>query len=301
MVDFHTVLIASGFVVDRVVPDGKWHRVKTVDKPKHRNGAYLLRIDGRTGYFKNWATDQDFNTWKADGEVTQSAQRKNDALALAARTRNAKYQADQIKGMRAYWRGLAPMRGGHPYLTAKGLDMRGCNGLRVDGDLMVIPIMRDGLVMSLQTIAPDGEKRFMTGCPVKGGVYLLDRKSAVLTCFAEGFSTGLAVYQSIEQSRVIVCFDAGNLVEVAKHYHGRGLGVVCADNDWVTEQKIKTNPGLVAATKAAEAMGCGVAYPEDIEGTDWADVIAEFGVDARRFIKRKIIAKAAPFCRVGAA
>lgn len=295
--DFYTVLVASGFVLDRVIADGKWHRVKTTDKLKHRNGAYLMRVDGQAGFFKNWATDQDFNTWRAEGEVTPSQRLRNEAQAAANRQREAKYQADQIRAMRAVWHGLPLLRGGHPYIQGKGLDMRGCSNLRVDGDLLVIPVTRDGLVMSIQTISPDGEKRFYTGCPVKGGVYLMDRPSAVLTCFVEGFATGLAVYQSIHQCRVVVCFDSGNLVEVAKYYQGRGLGVVCADNDWQTAIRIGTNPGLIAGQKAAESMGCGMAYPEDIEGSDWADAIAEFGEDARRWVSRKIMGKALPFRR----
>lgn len=300
MSDFRALLIASGFVVDQVVPDGKWHRVKTTDKMKHRNGAYLLRVDGRTGYFKNWAQDQDFNVWRAEGELSESQKRQNDAQALAARKREAEHQAKSIRAMRAYWQALPPLRSGHPYLDAKGLDMRGCGNVRVDGELLVIPVMRDGQVMSVQTIAADGAKRFRTGCPVKGGVYLLDRPGAVLTAFVEGFATGLAVYQSINQCRVVVCFDSGNLVEVAKHFQGRGLGVVCADNDKATAARIGTNPGLVAGQQAAELMGCGMAYPEDIAGTDWADAIAEFGENARRWVHRKIMVKAQPFRRAGA-
>lgn len=298
MPDFQSTLMACGFVLDRVIPDGKWHRVKTVDKMKHRNGAYLLKPDQTVGYFKNWATDQDFNVWRAEGEQTPAQKRQNEAYAAAARQRDAEYRMRSIKAMRAYWNGLAPLRGGHPYLDGKGLDMRGCINLRMDGDLLVIPVTRDGQVMSLQTIDKDGQKRFRTGCPVKGGVYMLDRPKAVLTCFAEGFATGLAIYQSIPQCRVVVCFDSGNLVEVAKHYQGRGLGVVCADNDHQTAARIGTNPGVEAGRKAAELMGCGVTYPEGIAGSDYADALIEMGEGARRWVSRKIMAMANPFKRV---
>ncbi len=300
MSDFLSTLTAFGFVVDQVIPDGRWHRVKTIDKMKHRNGAYLLKPDGMVGYFKNWATDQDFNTWRAEGELSPAQKRQNEARAENARRREAEYRAQSIKSMRAYWAGLPALRGGHPYLIGKGLDMRGCVGLRTDGDLLVIPVMRDGQIMSLQTIAPDGQKRFRTGCPVKGGVYLLDRAGAVLTCFAEGYATGLAIYQSIPQCRVVVCFDSGNLIEIAKHYQGRGLGVVCADNDHETAARIGANPGIEAGRKAAELMGCGMTYPEDIQGSDYADALAEFGDNARRWVSRKIMSKAAPFRRVDA-
>lgn len=296
--DFHTALVASGFILDRVLADGRWHRVKTTDKPKHRNGAYLMRVDGTTGFFKNWATDQSFNTWHQEGDISASAKLKNEAMAAATRSRQAAYQANQIKAMRGYWRGLQALRGSHPYLQSKSLDMRGCANLRIDGELLVVPVTRDGLVMSVQIIANDGEKRFYTGCPVKGGVCLIDRTQAVLTCFVEGFATGLAVYQSINQCRVVVCFDTANLIEVAAHYQGSGLGVVCADNDWQTAIRIGSNPGILAGRKAADLLGCGMAYPEDIEGSDWADAIVEFGDNARRWVSRKIMSKALPFRRM---
>lgn len=298
MSDFHSVLMANGFILDRVIADGKWHRVKTADKPKHRNGAYLLRVDGQAGWFKNWATDQEFNTWRIAGEITVSERLRNEADAARAQRRHAEHQAQQIKAMRVYFQSLPLLRGNHPYLSGKQLDMRGCHSLRKDGELLVIPVMRDGHVMSLQTITPTGEKKFRYGCPVKGGVYLLDRPHAVLTCFVEGLATGLAVYQSIPQCRVVVCFDSGNLLEVSKHYQGTGLAVVCADNDHQTAAKIGTNPGVLAGIEAAKRMGCGLAYPEDIKGSDWADAITEFGENARHWVSRKIMGKAAPFRRL---
>ena len=74
-------------------------------------------------------------------------------------------------------------------------------------------------------------------------------------------------------ARVIVCFDAGNLVKVASQFKARGLTVVCADNDG----KSATNTGIDKGRQAAEAIGCGVAYPEGIDGTDWADALLERG------------------------
>ena len=31
-----------GLIVDYVKADAKWHRVRTLDKPQHKNGAYLF-------------------------------------------------------------------------------------------------------------------------------------------------------------------------------------------------------------------------------------------------------------------
>lgn len=296
MPDFRAVLIAHGLDPRDIVPGAKWVRCATEDKPRKRNGAYMLAADGRMGWFKNFATDDSFNVWRAEGELSPAKARHGQADAAAARQREAAYRQIAIKQCRAYWAGLAPFRGGHPYLASKRIDMLGCGQLRVDGSLLVIPVTRDGQVMSVQTIAEDGKKRFLTGCPVKGGVYKLDRAGASLTCFVEGVATGLAVFSSIKQARVIVCFDSGNLVEVASHFIGQGLGVVCADNDHQTALSIGSNPGLNAGAKAAERLGCGLAYPEGIRGSDWADVLLERD-DARRWIARQVMKKAKPFAR----
>lgn len=297
MSDFQTVLEAAGFYPQKIIPDGKFYRCKTQDKPKHRNGAYLLDISGRKGVFKNYATDLDWNSWSMDGfvSVAELRQQRDQAMALRVEEIAARKAAIQAAG--EYFEALRPIASLHPYIAAKGLSALGLKGLKKDRDLLVIPVMRDGKVVSTQTINADGQKLYRKGCQIKGGVYLLDRPGAGLTCFVEGFATGLAVYQAMQNARVVVCFDAGNLIEVSKHYIGTGLGVVCADNDFKTAKKTGHNKGIEAGQQAAQNMGCGLAYPEGLQGSDWADAIDEFGPDAFRWIARKINMKAKPFMR----
>ncbi len=70
-----------------------------------------------------------------------------------------------------------------------------------------------------------------------------------------------------------MCFNSGNMAKV--EIPRRGLAVVAADNDHQTAERIGHNPGLKAATEAAEGLGCGVAVPSGIAGTDWADCRVE--------------------------
>ena len=295
MPDFQTILTAAGLQPTRIVADGRWYRCRTDDKPRRRNGAYLLDITGRHGVFKNYATDLDWNVWSLDGPVTLAQVHDDMARRLQYRAQELQDRKAAINAARAYFAQLPPMLSGHPYIDAKGLSRVGLKGVRRDGDLMVVPVTRNGQIQSLQTIDPSGQKRYRTGCPIKGGVFLMDRPNVALTCFVEGFATGLAVFQALSQCRVVVCFDAGNLIEVAKHFQGEGLGVVCADNDHATEARMGANKGLEAGQKAAELMGCGLAYPKGLEGSDWADAMAEFGPDALRWIARKINHQSKPF------
>jgi len=266
---------SHGLIVPRVI-EGKWVRVRTTDKPKHRNGAY--KYLGDVGFIQNWATMQEPAVWRPTKPHAYQATTPRVGADGRARIRaeQLKQQAHSIHAMREHWESLPSLADGHPYLKAKGLSMQGCNGLRIDGDLLVIPVYRNASLISLQTIAPDGTKRYRYGCPIKGGNFVLNRRSATLTAITEGFATGLAVYQCIPVARVIVCFDAGNMAAVARALNVTGLAVVCADNDWQTEARTGSNPGIERARQAADAIGCGIAYPQGIQGTDWADALQEY-------------------------
>lgn len=288
---FYAALVASGLRPREVIADGRWHRCPTHDKPRKKNGCYLLDPSGTRGVWKNYAVDADWNKWQ-DETVTPAQRVEIDRRAREMRDREVRKRVASINAMRAHFDVLPPLREGHPYLFNKGLSMLGCNGLRTDGDLLVIPMHLGRALMSFQTITPTGEKKYRYGCPIKGNAYFLTRKGSVVTCLAEGFATGLAVYQSLPNATVVVCFDAGNMVHVARNLRVRGMAVVCADNDWATEGRIGVNTGIQKGTAAADAIGCGIAYPMDIEGTDWADALKEWGSPAK--VRIEIMRQAKP-------
>lgn len=283
---FEQALAASGLRPRVVIADGRWRRCATDDKPRKKNGAYVLHPDGR-GYFKNWATDLDLNKWEEAG--AQRATHIDPAVVQRRREEERAYRIKAMAGARARWAESRPMRGLHPYLEAKGLTAAGCAGLRVFNDLLVVPVWFGQSITSIQTIDADGNKRFWPGAPVKAGAYVMDRKNAAVTAICEGLATGLAVYQSVRSARVLVAFDAGNLVSVVDRLRPTGNVVICADNDHATQARTGINPGIQKATGAAELIGAGVAYPKGIHGSDWADALAEWPNGARR-IEREILA-----------
>lgn len=286
---FENALMAAGLMPRTVVADGKWRRCATHDKPKKRNGAYVLHPDGR-GYFRNWATDSDLSAWR-DGASDRAPY--IDPVVMARR-RAAERQArtSAIHGARDRWTHSQPLRGGHPYLTNKGLAAMGCAGLRTHRGDLVVPVCWGSTLTSIQTISADGEKRFWPGAPVKAGAFVLSRPGSAVTAVCEGLATGLAVYQAVKHASVIVAFDAGNLFPVVDRIRPTGSVVICADNDHATQARTGINPGRQKAANAAELIGAGVAWPDGIEGTDWADALAEWGAVAHRRIERQILSKA---------
>ncbi len=143
-----------------------------------------------------------------------------------------------------------------PYLSTKGI---GAHGSRVERDHLLIA-MHDpaGTVRSLQTITPDGSKRFLPGGAVRGLMHLIGRPSGnVIVC--EGFATGASIHEATG-SAVAVAFNCGNLEPVARAIRARFPRlsiVIAADDDWCTEG----NPGRTKATEAALAVGGVVMLP----------------------------------------
>lgn len=286
--NFEQTLRIAGFHPAVIRDDGKWRRCKTDDKMGKKNGAYVLHADGR-GFFKNWALDEGMNSWK-DDNATQ-AKPIDMARIQAQRERERQYRIQSVRSAREFWSRANPLSLHHPYLEDKGLSPLGCHGLRTLDGLLVVPVMLGSSLISVQTIAPDGAKRFWPGAPVKSGSFIIRRERTVVTVLCEGLATGLAIFQSVRSASVVVCFDAGNLLPVTEYIKPKGSVVFGADHDWRTKVKIGTNPGVEKATNAAELIGAGVAWPTGIEGSDWADYLKEIGEGAHKRIERAILGK----------
>ena len=84
----------------------------------------------------------------------------------------------------------------HPYLVAKGFAQQ--DGLVLDGNLLVpMRSVESGSLQSLQTITPDGSKKFLPGSKAKGAVYNLGRSWT--RWYVEGYATGLSVQAALRR------------------------------------------------------------------------------------------------------
>jgi putative DNA primase/helicase len=196
---------------------------------------------------------------------------------LISRSEEAAARAARI------WLNARPAPDDHPYLLAKQV---GPLGLRVDprGHLLVPLQDFDGKLHSLETIGADGSKRFLAGGAKQGHFAvvgwdptpLVEPSGPLLIC--EGWATGASLHIATGHS-VIVAMDAGNLLPVAKEFRARFAHtdlVIVADNDAKPDRD--SNPGVVAAHKAALAVNARIAVP-DASG-DANDLFCAEGPDA---------------------
>jgi putative DNA primase/helicase len=266
---FNEFLESLGLKPSQVNADGRWRRCPTKGHPKKRNGSYKLDPSGTIGWAQDWSTMDHPAMWKAGGQKAEPVRINRQEMLENHRAAMAERE-NAIAKAREFYRQCQPLRGGHPYLERQGLDMTGCFGVRVDREgWIVVPAFNGGKMVSYQRIAPDGTKRFAPGCPIHGSSYTIERRASFVTVVTEGWATGLAIFAALQDARVVVAWSAGNLPQ--DYPTIRGWRVVAGDNDHGTEEARGFNPGIQAAQKAAELLKCGLAYPEGIRGTDWAD------------------------------
>ncbi len=225
---FQDFAAAHGLIVDHV-EFGEWKRVKTVDHPAKKNGAYIHK--GSAAYVQNWATMAEPATWfpDADSDV------RIDALAIARRS------AEVVRALQEGRRKAANLAGWmlrqcslerHAYLDSKGFpDELGNVWHKPDvGPLLCIPMRVAGQLVGVQTVTTDGEKRFLFGQRCDLAEYVIDNKGR--DWFVEGYATGLSLRAALHalkvRYRVHVCFSAHNLAKLAAQCPG---GIVVADND----------------------------------------------------------------------
>jgi len=177
-------------------------------------------------------------------------------------------RAEEAAGRAArIWEHTQPAPADHPYLTVKQV---AALGLRVDARGHLIVLLQDieGRLHSVETIAPDGAKRFLAGGAKRGHFCILgagpapvtDPDGPILIC--EGWATGASLHLATGHT-VIAAMDAGNLLPVAEALRGRFPEadlVLVADNDVKPDRD--RNPGVSAARKAALAVDGRLAVPD---------------------------------------
>jgi putative DNA primase/helicase len=260
---FRLAIAAAGLEApDSIHPDGAIHRFSTNGRRGDDSGWYMLHTDGiaagafgcwRAGLQSSWCAKSDNAMTDAEREAhrqrIKAMQAKREADTLATQQ-----QASQTAA--ALWQEAAPAPAAHEYLTRKRIKP---HGAKFDGHRLLIPL-RDtaGTLHSLQTIAPDGEKRFMPGGRVKGCYHSIGKPAGVLIV-CEGYATGASIHEATGYA-VAVVFNAGNLQAVALALRDKYPAlriILAADDDHLTDG----NPGLSKATAAALAVGGYLAKP----------------------------------------
>lgn len=270
--EFRRAMQAAGIAYSgEIIADGRLHRFH-IDGHKQGtlNGAYTLHLDGSpAGYFQDHKTGIS-KTWRSGNGYQSVSYALIKQINKAKLQREAeirqRHQAAAIKAVNI-WNRSKPIleQSEHDYLVRKHVQP---HGARLYGDALVISIHNESdQLINLQFINSQGEKRFLSGGRKRGRFHIIGELSQrILIC--EGFATGASLFENSGQ-RVVIAFDAGNLLPVAKNI--RELAppdteiIICGDNDL-------SGIGQTKAREAALSIIGGKVLIPPVPG-DWNDLL----------------------------
>jgi putative DNA primase/helicase len=254
-------MASNEFYADSILPDGKIHRFRKEQTDKNPDCWYVAfqwnTRSGEVGYnvvYADWHNNEVFKfcTINPTGDdkiyvekTIREAQKKAD-----------KEQESEYEACREYCKNYLPTLESKctAYLGTKGIKKP--YGALSDGDNLIVPVINTkDEVQGYQIIEPNGKKRFKLHTAKKGNFFRIHGSEAVW--LVEGFATGVTVHEATGDT-VIVCFDAGNIPEVRKHFPS---AILAGDND-----------------EAGHKAGAGIFPPED--GLDWNDYAQAHGIQA---------------------
>jgi putative DNA primase/helicase len=320
---FLAAMREHGIDIDEpIVADGKFHRYHVAgDRARTRNAWAKLVIDehpaGMYGCNKRH-TGEKF-TWTMKGARPLTPEERRQIKATAA-TRAAQRQAEiemnhahAAERATSLYEAAAPVTE-HPYLALKGvpssarlrvgrwywIDEETGEEVVLSENALLVPMMDPSLrIHSLQAIWDDGEggfrKQYLKNGTKEGKFVSVGKPRDNTILIAEGLATGLSLWQCTAHA-VVVAFDAGNLIHVAKEVRRvfpEHIILLCADNDAWTHGPID-NPGVHFARAAASAINGLVIFPEfvntETKPTDFNDLHQLEGeAIVREFIDRALV------------
>jgi len=252
---FEAFAAEHGLIIKSLIFD-KWVRVPTTDHPHKRNGAYIFQ--GDTGAIQNWAFHTKPISWRGEGYAVDFEEIKRKRQKHLQEVRENQARAAK----KAAWIMHQCEKSTHPYLAKKGFPNE---KTWVWNGLMVVPMRINNSLVGCQLISDDGTKKFLSGQRTKGASAVFDNKGVEILC--EGYATALSIRRALKavktRYKLIVCFSAGNILEMSKSHAD---AILVADTD---------DTGISVAEKT------GLPYwKSDVQGEDFND--AELRVGERK-------------------
>ncbi len=263
------MLSQTGYAPDTIEANTQLTRFDTA-KRGDKTGWYVCHLmpwgmvarfgNWREGYTHKWNSFEPSRLDKKQFAEFKRIQQEQAKARKAEQTRQ--HEAARLKAV-SLWGGSKPANPEHHYLQKKRV---GAYGIRQSGSLLIIPLIDlDGYLHNIQTIAPDGTKRFLSGGRKKSLFFPLSHDGNLINAngviICEGYATGASYLEESHDVSVLVAYDAGNLLPVAQAFRARYPSVsitILADND----RKTPGNPGVTKATEAATAVQAGLIVPE---------------------------------------
>ncbi|EBH0780517.1 hypothetical protein FJ875_09435 [Salmonella enterica] len=271
---FSDFLRANGAdLTEKVVMDGTRQRIRMMDdKPGKKSCTYVGHLDGLpNGWFNDFRDGgkDELSTWYFSGEegdpVASLHMKAVTAQSQWDRAEAKRVLQDKKAGNVRYVHGKFGQAGHqHPYLVKKGV--QAAKGVHIDDkQRLLIPLQNvDGVIRSMQTIDPEGNKRLTKDAEKSGNFFVVGgtlKNGRPIIC-AEGYATAASGAMALRMP-VVMAIDSGNLVKVAERLHQKypDSPMLFLGDDDPPKPHRPGNPGKEAAEKAAKITGGTAILP----------------------------------------
>jgi phage/plasmid primase-like uncharacterized protein len=270
--DFERTLSNYGFKNIGQIAVGRLTRITGVeDKGAKKSGWYIYneiedsRAEGHIigiASYGDWKTNLN-ETWSSRS-LNQMNRAELNNYNLQREAMRVAYEAEvkaknERAALKAYevWSN-APDANEHEYLTKK--QVSAYQGVKQGSDgRLIVPMAYEGQIVSLQYIAPDSSKRFLSGGRIKGAWFMIEGAGDTVYV-SEGYSTGASVHEATGAT-VYIAFNANNIYEVAS-YAKRSFPlarlIIAGDDDFENE----INIGRQKAEQAASGLSIECVFPQ---------------------------------------
>ncbi len=191
-------------------------------------------------------------------------QAKKGAALLMASSMMSEHQYMNDKGFSDQW----PVNGEAIYSK---------DGIIAKGDLLLVPVYKNNLLVNVQKITKDGVKRPLFGGDMQSVNHVIDGKIKNIAV-VEGYATGITI-NKLTGFKTYVAFNTGNLEsavrQVKTEYPDANI-IVFGDHDEI-DPAHNRRPGEYYANKAADPFAAKVALPPELG--DWDDYRQKHGDD----------------------
>ncbi|EIN9311881.1 hypothetical protein LQD52_005141, partial [Salmonella enterica] len=288
LTQFTDFLHANGAdVPDKVIMDGTRQRIRMRDdKPGKKSCTYVGHLDGLpNGWFNDFRDGgkDELSTWYFSGEegdpVASLHMKAVTAQSQWDRAEAKRVLQDKKAGNVRYVHGKFGQAGHqHPYLVKKGV--QAARGVHIDNkQRLLIPLQNaDGVMRSMQTIDPEGNKRLTKDAEKSGNFFVVGgtlKNGRPIVC-AEGYATAASGAMALRMP-VVMAIDSGNLVKVAENLHKKypDSPMLFLGDDDPPKPHRPGNPGKEAAEKAARLTG-GIAVLPSLTPDEKAQGLTDF-------------------------
>ena len=306
VLDFLAKLGVEPYDESELILDGELHRFRLRDdKPSEKSGAILIHTDGRpAGFVQDWRKGTK-EYWKYDISGLDDEQqkyfnseeykKKSEEQQRKAREKREAKHLKAVEAARRLWKRLEFAPEQHSYSARKHIPCftEECLRYNPNTKCLAVPLKNiDGKLISIQWIPEEGHKTFFMDAATEGAfwsVWLdnLDKTYNGAILLGEGFATMAKVFELTKTPCVAAmsCYALERTARQLREKFPEAKIIITADNDWETERKHGSNPGLLHANNAANSkLADGVVNPVFTEAdaglSDWDDYAVKYGDEA---------------------